>query len=145
MAFPSVIHPDKIRAYEQTDYRIAWRESAFVLKIGRASAELRALYAQTGTASALFITAFNPLGSMVSDAANAQAHERLRGDLAALGVAHEEGEGVGTDAQEDWPAEKSFLALGVDEARAGELGRRYGQDAVVWADADGVPRLLLLR
>lgn len=145
MSVSSVIHPDKIKAYEQTDYRIAWGGRSFVLKIGRASAELQGLYAQTGAASALFITAFNPEGALASDAANAQAHERLRGDLVALRVAHAQGEGVGTDADEDWPAEKSFLALGIERSRAEELGRRYGQDAVVWADADGVPRLLLLR
>jgi hypothetical protein len=141
----SLVHPDKIRAYMETDYSVAWDGSLFVLRIDRASDRLRALYAQTGAASALFITAFNPEGRLASDGANAEAHRRLREDLAALRIAFAEGEGVGTDTEESWPAEKSFLALGVDKARAEELGRRYGQDAVVWADADGVPRLLLLR
>jgi Protein of unknown function (DUF3293) len=44
-----------------------------------------------------------------------------------------------------WPPELSFFALGISERAARDLGRRFDQDAVVWAGADAVPRLLLLR
>ena len=44
-----------------------------------------------------------------------------------------------------WPRELSYFALGIDEGAARQLGRRFDQDAVVWAGADAVPKLLLLR
>jgi len=41
--------------------------------------------------------------------------------------------------------EKSFFALGVDLETAKNLGICYQQNAIVWAGADAVPKLILLR
>ncbi|MBI0412378.1 MAG: DUF3293 domain-containing protein, partial [Nitrosospira sp.] len=41
--------------------------------------------------------------------------------------------------------EKGFLAVGVDLVTAQRLGDQYGQNAILWADEDAVPRLVLLR
>ena len=54
-------------------------------------------------------------------------------------------DGAGADPTGAWPAEKSFLALGVGEEAARNLGNCFHQDAVVWVGPDAVPRLLLLR
>jgi hypothetical protein len=54
-------------------------------------------------------------------------------------------DGIGQHPDNGWPGEDSLLALGVSLADALLLGRRFGQDAVVWAGADAVPRLMLLR
>jgi hypothetical protein len=143
MNSPSQVDPDKIAAYLATDYEVAWADRRFVLRIGQVSAELRALYAETGCATALFVTAFNPEGRSRPDAENAAAHESLRADLAGLGMRF--AEGVGRAQAGDWMPEKSFLVLGIDRAAASSLGRRYGQDAVVWAAADAIPDLLVLR
>lgn len=145
MTAPSRVHPDKLAAYAATRYMVSWPGQSFDLWIGRPSDALRALYARTGAASALFITAFNPAGSNCPDAQNEAANDRLRHELAALGLAFAEGAGEGTDETEPWPAEKSFLVLGIGRDQAMDLGRRYGQDAVVWTDADAVPALLILR
>jgi hypothetical protein len=143
----SRIHPEKIAAYAATRYGVSWNGQDFDLWIGRPSDELRALFARTGTASAMFITAFNPAGSRCPDAENVAANRRLREDLAQLGLpfAEGEGQGQGEAGTEPWPAEKSFLVLGIGRDRAMDLGRRYGQDAIVWSDADAVPALLILR
>ncbi len=53
-------------------------------------------------------------------------------------------EGMGIDPSGKWPAEKSFLALGLDLETSRALGREFGQNAIVWAGADAIPRLILL-
>ena len=46
---------------------------------------------------------------------------------------------------EKWPAEPSFLALGIDLVTAKILGRHFDQNALVWINDDAIPRLVLLR
>jgi hypothetical protein len=110
-----------------------------------AAPELQALYAETGKTSAVFITAFNPEGALQADALNQAAHEALMNALSALTGLLFEGEGRGTQDNAGWPAEKSFLALGIDREESARLGRQFRQDAVVRTGPDGVPELLLLR
>ena len=141
----SGIDPAKIAAYQDTDYVVRVRQGQFVLRIGQVSPELQALYAETGQSSAVFITAFNPEGALQADALNQAAHEALRTALSALTDLLFEGEGRGTEDNAGWPAEKSFLALGIDQEQSARLGRQFRQDAVVRAGPDGVPELLLLR
>ncbi len=64
-------------------------------------------------------------------------------DMSAMGITYFPGEGQGEDPS--WPAEASFLALGIDREAASDLGRKYGQNAIVWIGSDGLPELVLLR
>ena len=139
----TTIATSKIAAYEATDYMVAWNGRPFVMRIGVPSEALSAAYRDSGCASALFVTAFNPLGLARADAENEADHARLGAELRA--VTPHVAEGHGADPSGEWPAEKSFLALGVGEADACRIGTAYRQDAVVWAGSDAVPRLLLLR
>jgi hypothetical protein len=52
---------------------------------------------------------------------------------------------MGFDPSGNWPAEKSFLALGLDLEVSRALGAEFQQNAVLWANADAIPRLILLR
>jgi hypothetical protein len=137
----TAIAADKVAAYRATQYRIGGSEP-FTLSIGKQSDALLQLYKTTGQTCGLFITAFNPFGRAQSAEANEAAHSRLGECLRALSPHVIEGAGYPADA---WPPELSFFALGIDEGAARQLGRRFDQDAVVWAGADAVPRLLLLR
>ena len=137
------IPPDKISAYKATDYRAGGAPDALVMRIGQHSPELLSLYKETGSDCALFITAFNPLGQKRDDAANEAAHTRLEEQLRA--VTNHLIEGEGADPAGQWPAERSYLALGIDADAARRLGRLFEQDAVVWIGKDAVPQLLLLR
>ena len=141
----SSIDPEKIIAYQATDYVVSIRQDHFVLRIGQVSPELRALYAETSKSSAVFITAFNPEGALQANDLNQAAHEALRNELTALTSLVFEGEGRGTQDNAGWPAEKSFLALGIGEEESARLGRRFRQDAIVHAGPDGVPELIILR
>ena len=134
---------DKIEAYLDTHYRVGVGPDAFVLRIGQQSPGLALRYAAIGSDCALFITAFNPLGQEQDDAANQTAHARLGAQLRE--VSDHVFEGDGADPSGQWPAERSYLAFGIDADAARELGRSFQQDAVVWIGKDAVPQLLLLR
>jgi hypothetical protein len=54
-------------------------------------------------------------------------------------------EGEGVDPAHQWPAERSYLVIGINRDTATLLGQRAHQDAVVWVGPDAVPELLLLR
>ncbi len=134
---------EKLAGYLATHYRLGSGPEAVTLRIDIPSEDLRRLYDETGQTCGLFITAFNPFGQAQSDEANEAAHARLGEHLRAL-TPHVS-EGAGADPTGEWPPEKSYFALGIDLAKAQELGAIFQQDAVVWTDPDRVPRLLLLR
>jgi hypothetical protein len=93
--------------------------------------------------SAAFITACNPYSRSTSSEENEARGRRLRLDIQRLGLTHFEGQG--RDPSGQWPPEDSLLVLGLSRESALELGARYEQNALLWADTDAVPRLLLLR
>lgn len=137
------ISREKILAYSEAIYRAGTGPSAFVLRIGTFSPELERCFLANRVSCALFITAFNPLGIIADDESNESSHAHLGDELRAHRVKCIEGEGA--DPAGLWPPEKSYLALGVNAAVARELGLCFKQDAVVWADKDAIPQLLLLR
>ena len=139
----TAITPDKITAYKSTCYCVGETASAFTLRIDVPSEDLQQLYQVTGQNCAVFITAFNPYGTEQRSKANLTAHAQLGDYLHA--ISPRVIEGAGTDPSGEWPPERSFLALGIDHSTACRLGKRVHQDAVVWAGADAVPRLVLLR
>lgn len=137
------ILPDKVRAYLATAYRIPQTRDDIVLTIGQRSQRLADLYAVSGFECGAFLTAYNPQGAMQSDAANERAHADLAALLRGQGISAIEGSGGEEDS--DWPAEKSWFALGLQLQPAKDLGRHFDQDAIVWVDEDAVPQLILLR
>ena len=137
------ISPEKIAAYNATHYKVGLGKDGFIMRIGEPSAGLRARYVAHAISCAVFITAFNPYGQDQSDNANDAAHARLQ--AAIMDLTGLISEGAGADPTGVWPPEKSFLALGIDEDTAAQLGRTFHQDAVVWVGSDAVPKLLLLR
>ena len=139
----SEIPDELIEAYRATEYVCGLGHDAFVLRIGVPSSPLAALYSSVGVSSAAYLTACNPKSEPQDAEANAEAHMRLGAELVAAG--YQPVEGVAQDPAEHWPAEHSYLVLGITIHAAREIGRRYGQNAVVWTGADAVPELLLLR
>lgn len=140
---PSAIQPAQIAAYRLTEYRVEGPHGPFVLRIDEWSRPLTRLMSEAQVQTAMFITAYNPFSELVGEAANLEAHERLRQELQRRSKPLFEGAGV--DPTGDWTEEKSFLVLGVSFDEARELGTLFRQNAVVWAGADAVPRLVLLR
>ena len=140
---PSEISAAKIEAYRATDYRLGEGADAISLRIDEHSEALALLFARAGYTRGLFITAFNPHGQAQSEEANEAAHLRLDKELRRLYAIVIDG--AGADPGGEWPPEKSFFALGVDLESSKIIGKRYKQDAIVWAGKDAIPKLILLR
>jgi len=136
------VAPDTLRAYEETHYRVLGSQP-FTLRIGVPSAELAALHRRHALDSSTFVTAYNPFSQTPTDADNNARHELLLEDEAVHRRPHLDG--IGEHPGNGWPGERSLLVLGVDLRTAGELGERWGQNAIVWAGSDTVPQLILLR
>ena len=143
MSETTQIHPDKVRAFLATDYRLGHTPQDIVLTIGQFSDRLAALFISSGVACGAFITAYNPRGTVQADAANDTAHAQLAAKLAELRL--QVIEGSGSEEGTDWPAEKSYFALGLALEPAKAIGVHFDQDAIVWVGPDAVPQLILLR
>jgi hypothetical protein len=143
MTAATQIHPDKVRAYLATGYRIGHTAQDIVLTIGQHSERLAALFVGNSVDCGAFLTAYNPQGTVQSDAANDQVHAELARKLQVLGL--QAIEGSGSEEGTDWPSEKSYFALGLALGPAKEIGIHFDQDAIVWVGADAVPQLILLR
>jgi hypothetical protein len=138
----SAIPASLIRAYEATDYRVL-EPAAFTMKIGRPSPELENLYRRAGARTATIITAWNPRSEKKTDAENAAAQAKLIADLDQAGLAHLPA--LGADPKGEWKGEVSLLVLDAPKETVEALGRKYGQNCIVWVEADAVPLLVFLR
>ena len=138
----TVIPADLIKAYESTDFRVL-EPQAFTMRVGRYSPELQALYADLRVSSAGYLTAWNPFSAETSEEDNRKAQSHLLRRLSVEGFPAMNA--LGIDPSGDWLGEESIFVPGLDLERAKALGVEFGQNAVVWADADAVPQLVLLR
>ena len=145
MSATTQIHPDKVRAYLATDYRLGHTAQDIVLAIGQHSDRLAALFASSDVDCGAFLTAYNPRGTQQSDAANDLAHAQLAAQLHGPGLGLQAIEGSGSEEGTDWPSEKSYFDLGLDLETSKSIGTRFDQDAIVWVGADAVRQLVLLR
>ena len=138
----TVIPASTLAAYRQTDSRV-YAPQPFTLKVGLFSSSLLALHGQYGVRSSVFVTANNPFSRLLTAEENAARQRKLREAVKHRGWPFLCGSGQHFSGP--WPAEASLLVLGPDRDNAVALGRDFGQNAVVYCDADCVPELLLLR
>jgi len=131
-----------VQAYRETAYQVQG-PAPFTLQVGQASAALAAAHHQHGVDCSAFITACNPFSRRLDDAANADRHAALGRELRQRGLPSQEG--LGRHPSGDWPGETSHLVLGLARDEACALGRALEQNAILWAAADAVPQLILLR
>jgi len=137
----SRLSPSLIAAYRETDYRVM-ADLPFVMRIDEPCSELIDLYKASNVASAAFITAYNPYSRTMNDAENTQRQIELTKELRGRSLKFLDG--MGEHPTGDWPGEASYLVLGISLEAAKSFGQRYEQNAIVWCDPDGVPRLVLL-
>lgn len=137
------IHPEKVRAYMATDYRLGHSDSDIILNIGKESDRIRLVFDSMGVDCGAFITAYNPQGSIQSDEANNEGHSQLANEIERRGLASIEGSG--SEEGTEWPSEFSYFALGLALEPAKIIGTQFDQDAIVWVGSDCIPQLILLR
>src|SRR5262245_61790562 len=120
----SKVDPATIAAYAATHYVVHGAVPDFVLRSGRRSAELKALYDRNGVACAAFVTAWNPGSHRRDDAINQAAQSQL--EQALRETTFPIFAGIATDPNGAWPNEPSVLVLGIKREDAEQLGRQYG-------------------
>jgi hypothetical protein len=131
-----------ISAYRKTRYRV-FTSPDFELAVGQPSSALADLCRTHAANSAAFLTAWNPEGNLQSEPRNREAFARLQARVASHGVTVIAG--FGEDPDGAWAGEESLLALGLSREAACDIGAEFRQNAIVWAGADAVPELILLR
>ena len=142
MHFNSIIHPDTIRAYEETHYRVLG-DIPFTLMIGVAESLLADLHRAHRIECSAFVTAVNPFSRPLDAAMNADRQATLEDEIRRAGLEYVKG--VGRHPSGTWPGEPSCLVLGMSMEDAKVLGVRHVQNAIVWCGSNAVPQLILLR
>ncbi len=128
------------RAYRATVYRLFLPGSICELKLDQLCETFLCWLETAGAESFAILTAFNP-GSVVAEPeANAEAQSRLECDLLEGGFEPYVGENEATEGE--WPPEETCFVFGISKDEALELGRKYGQNAIVFGASDGIPRLV---
>lgn len=129
-------------AFRNTTF-VAFREPEEIrIRVGEVCAKLDPLLESYAVDEWAFVTAYNPDGKTAPEEQNLRAQARLAEELDRHGLRILAGEGradLGT-----WPPEPSMLILGMPETAARELGRRYGQAAIVVGQRGREARLLVL-
>ncbi len=77
---------------------------------------------------------------MLSDDENEKRHSELVSAVAVY--RYYEGEGVGED--KTWKPEKSLLILSITKKDAIEIGKKFGQNAIVFGMIAAPPELIVL-
>ena len=138
----SVINPDTIQSYLDTEYRV-FGDSPFVILIGQGNEELATAQKTHRVDCSAFITAWNPFSQLLSHEVNLQRQEAFAKELAQRSLGYLEG--LGQHKSNQWPGEESFLVFGLTLEAAKTLGSKLEQNAIVWSGKDAVPQLILLR
>ena len=140
----SALEPTLVEHYRRTEYRVADGGYSFTLHVDQVCAALLDCMQHFKVTEAAYITAWNPRSEPTSSARNEAAQRALASEVLERGWRLLYGEGVGADAR--WAPEPSLLVLGIAFEAACGLGRKYGQNAIVYARAAGgaVPQLVLL-
>lgn len=117
--------------YKNTDYWFTVDESTITLTIGQKNEDFDRLCERLHCTTGAFITACNPQSQLLTDDENKRRHKHLATRLEQIAEIHcFSGEGQDRDRQ--WPAEVSFMVLGLRQKTAIDLAREYQQNALVW-------------
>lgn len=138
----SLIDPGLLAAYHETQYHVHG-DRPFTLRIDVPSSELLVLYRRHGVASSAFITACNPRSERMDEAANAFRQAALLAEINRRSL--HSLPGLGEHPTNGWDGEPSFLVLDLSLEAAKALGRRFGQNAILWCGDDAIPRLVVSR
>ena len=130
-----------IEAYSKANYKILV-EPAFSFKIGQKNLKLCAFLHSHNSNTAAYVTAFNPQSKKTSYSLNLTFQEKLYNILSKSTYAFFEG--CGKDPNKVWPEEPGFLILSIPELNAINLGKKFNQNAIVWIEKNGAPKLVNL-
>lgn len=130
-------------AYRRTHYEVTLPgDELLTLRVDIANPALKVIHERCGVSCSAFLTAWNPRSVPQTAALNAAANAELRQRLSARGL--ESWPGRGHDPHGKWEAEESLFVPGLELDAARFHGRHFGQNAILHAVQDAVPRLVWL-
>ena len=121
-----MVRKELLEAFETARYQVS--EPAFQIHIGQRNLEVDQLLENHRRTTWAFITPFNPGSKIIPVDKNEARFLALKKDVNGFFVY----EGWGGGQHWKWPFEKSLLILGIGIDRAKDLGRHYGQDAILY-------------
>jgi len=129
-----------IEAYQNTVFVVDGPNGEIALRVGRMSQEIDDLLTTHGAQACAFITAWNPRSVRLESAENSQRHTQLLVSVCQLGYPFFPGRGIGQNKV--WTPEESVLVIGIDRSLAADLGRRFGQNAILFKEITRATELL---
>ena len=120
---------DLLAAYRSTDFIIQAPDGELTMRCEHDNDAIDDLLARLGKRNSAFITAHNPGSVKLRSSENAQRHQELLHEVKRIGYLHFPGRGVGKDS--NWDPEDSVFIVGIPKSEAQELGRAFGQIAIV--------------
>ncbi len=128
--------------YLDTTYSIFINEKQYDIKIGKLLPYVIKNLLDKEK-SAVILTAWNPRSELLSLQENEQRNRKLNSTLKDNNYRVFSALGQGKDlSYKLWPAEKSFLVLGITKEEVEKIAVDYGQYAYVWLEA-GKPASLM--
>lgn len=127
-------------AYLHTTYRVLVADEPIDIRIGAVNPALERLLQAQQVQTWAFVTASNPLSRAFPEQDNARRNDALKRSLREAGWRYLEA--LGVPDQSGWEPEHSVLIQGIDRETAVALGRRWGQNAIVFGKAGEPPELV---
>lgn len=130
-----------LKAYRETHYHV-YAEPPFYMVPGSPSPELFELHRENNIESSAFLTAWNPFSEQASDIENTERNKALHQMISESGL--DCIPGLGEHPAGRWQGEESILVLGIDYDTACAIGRRFNQDALLFAGIEAIAELVVL-
>ena len=127
-------------AYINTDYIFDAEGKSLTLHVGETNSDVAKLILDHQAQGAVFITACNPASLPLGDIHNRLAMRALKKDLSR----YKTYDGYGESRSGSWEPEPSVFCIGISQYDAENLGKRYGQNAIIWVDGAGKAQLIEL-
>jgi hypothetical protein len=128
----NMIDPDLLKAFQATKFIVCTPQAEIVMRLGERCSEIDQLMITSDAASCAFITAWNPGSVRLLETANYAKQIQLIKEVQGRGYAFQHGRGVGEGS--GWTPEPSILIIGIARQAAEELGRLFGQIAIVFVE-----------
>ena len=133
-----MITKELLQAYEATCFSII--DPKIDIYLASENVALQQFLTELRFTSWCFITAWNPFSNALSVEDNIARNILLEKDLHAYRVFSAEGK----DALGLWPTEISFFVGNIEKEQAIFLGKKYGQNAIVYGEVAKMADLILL-
>lgn len=126
--------------YKKAQYTV-FTPSPIAFRVNQICPEIDQVMMKAKVTEAAFLTAWNPRSELMEKQVNDLAQNQLQNEFIEGSLPYLFG--YGQDPQGTWK-EESFLVLGIEREWACAMGKKYGQNAIVWLEIGQEPQLILL-